>query len=191
MGQQRDTLRVVILVEEAPTTKHGIPGKLARIYGLLGHVAPVTLTGKQIYREVCEAKKPWDIPLNNNLLQVGKHCEQQLPVEYEVPRPITQYQEEIEEVELHAFGYASGQVVGAAVYSVVRQRSGTTQQLVAAKSRLAKGLMIPGLELVGAHMATNLLVNVRNALNNVTTPQLYMMDRQYGRTILDQGKWPV
>ena len=99
--------------------------------------------------------------------------EQQLPVECEVPRPITRYQEEIEEVELHAFGYASGQVVGAAVYSVVRQRSGTTQQLVAAKSRLATGLMIPRLELVGAHMATNLLVNVRNALDNVPTPQLY------------------
>ena len=77
------------------------------------------------------------------------------------------------EVELHAFRYASGQVVGAAVYSVVRQRSGTTQQLVAAKSRLAKGLMIPRLELVGGHMPTNLLVNVINALDNVPTPQLY------------------
>ena len=172
--KQRDTLKVVIPVEEAPPTKRGILGKLARIYDPLGLVAPVTLTGKQIYREVCEAKIPWDIPLNNNLLQVWKHWEQQLPVEYEVPRSITLYQEEIEEVELHAFGDASGQGVGAAVYSVVRQRSGTTQQLVAAKSRLAKkGLTIPWLELVGAHMATNLLINVRNALDNVPAPQLY------------------
>jgi hypothetical protein len=36
---------------------------------------------------------------------------------------------------------------------------GTTQQLVAVKSRLAKkGLTIPRLELVEAHMATNLLI---------------------------------
>ena len=77
-------------------------------------------------------------------------------------------------VELHAFGDASGPGVGAAVYSVVRQRSGTTQQLVAAKSRLAKkGLTIHRLELVGAHMAMNLLVNVHNAPDNVPTPQLY------------------
>ena len=49
----------------------------------------------------------------------------------------------------------------------------TTFGLVAAKSHLAKkGLMIPRLEVVGAHMAINLLVNVRNALDNVPTPQL-------------------
>ena len=173
-NKQRDTLYVVMPVEEVPPTKRGMLGKLARIYDPLGFVAPLTLIGKQIYREVCEAKIPWDTPLNNNLLRVWKHWEQQLPVEYEVSRSITPYQEEIEEVELHAFGDASGQGVGAAVYSVVRQRSGTTQQLVAAKSRLAKkGLTIPGLELVGAHMALNLLVNVRNALDNVSTPQLY------------------
>ena len=173
-NKQRDTLYVVMPVEGAPPTKRGILGKLARIYDPLGFVAPLTLIGKRIYREVCEAKIPWETQLNNNLLRVWKHWKQQLPVEYEVPRPITPYHEEIEEVELHAFGDASGQGVGVAVYSVVRQRSGTTQQLVAAKSRFAKkGLTIPRLELVGAHMAMNLLVNVRNALDNVPTPQLY------------------
>ena len=46
------------------------------------------------------------------------------------------------------------------------QRS--TQQLVAAKSRLAKtDLSILRLELVSAHMATNLLVNVCSALPQI------------------------
>ena len=80
----------------------------------------------------------------------------------------------MEEVELHAFGDASTRGVGAAVYAVVRQHSGTTQQLVAAKGRLAKqGLTIPRLELIAAHMATNLLVNVCNALDNLPTPRTY------------------
>ena len=66
---------------------------------------------------------------------------------------------------LHAFGDASIKGVSAAVYSVVNQPSGTTQTLVAAKSRLAKrNLTIPRLELTGAHMAVNLLANVRQAL---------------------------
>ena len=53
----------------------------------------------------------------------------------------------------------------AAVYAVVQQESGTVQDLVAAKSRLAKtNLTIPRLELVAGHMAVNLAVNVRNAL---------------------------
>ena len=43
-----------------------------------------------------------------------------------------------------------------------------------AKSRLAKrSLTVPRLELVGAHMATNLAVNVRNALPKVPVPSIH------------------
>ena len=51
------------------------------------------------------------------------------------------------------------------LYSVVRQEGGITQTLVSTKARLAKrDLTVTGLELVSTHMATNLVVNVRNAL---------------------------
>ena len=51
------------------------------------------------------------------------------------------------------------------MYAVVEQASGTNQGLVTAKARLPKqGLTIPRLELVAAHMAANLVVNVREAL---------------------------
>lgn len=172
--KQRDTLSVVIPTEEVQPTKRSILAKLAKIYDPLGLVAPITLTGKQIYRDVCETKAPWDAQLKGDLLQQWKKWEQQLPQERLVPRAIARFQEDIEEVELHSFGDASKGGVGAAVYAVVRQQSGITQQLVAAKSRLAKqGLTIPRLELVSAHMATNLLMNVRNALDNITPPKLY------------------
>ena len=75
------------------------------------------------------------------------------------------YQEPIEKIKLHAFGDASRDGVGAAIYAVVTQASGISQGLVTAKSRLAKqGLTIPRLELVAGHMAVNLAVNVREAL---------------------------
>lgn len=77
-------------------------------------------------------------------------------------------------MELHSFGDASERGVGAAVYAVVRQPSGNTQRLVVAKNRLAKqGLTIPRLELIAAHMATNLLINVRNALDNLPSPKVF------------------
>ena len=172
--KQRDTLSVVIPTEEVQPTKRSILAKLAKIYDPLGLVAPITLTGKQIYRDVCETKAPWDAQLKGDLLQQWKKWEQQLPQERLVPRAIARFEEDIEEVELHSFRDASKGGVGAAVYAVVRQQSGITQQLVAAKSRLAKqGLTIPRLELVSAHMATNLLMNVRNALDNITPPKLY------------------
>ncbi|XP_046862793.1 uncharacterized protein LOC124456377 [Xenia sp. Carnegie-2017] len=46
--------------------------------------------------------------------------------------------------------------------------------LIAGKSRLAKeDLTVPRLELVSAHMAANLLVNVRNALDHLSRPQSF------------------
>ena len=97
-----------------------------------------------------------------------------LPKEETIPRPIVKYREPVLNVELHTFGDASTKGVGAVVYSVVRQKSGNTQQLVTAKSRLAiEGLTIPRLELISAHMATNLVKNVQNALQNLPGPTIY------------------
>lgn len=69
---------------------------------------------------------------------------------------------------LHAFGDASKLGVSAAVHAVVEQDNGTTQGLVCAKSRLAKqSLTIPRLELVAAHMVTNLAVNAERVIDTV------------------------
>ena len=72
------------------------------------------------------------------------------------------------------FGDASTQEIGAAVYSVIRKPSGVTQRLVAAKARQAKqGLTVIRLELVSAHAATNLVVNVSHALQGRPQPMIY------------------
>ena len=64
--------------------------------------------------------------------------------------------------------------VGVAVYSVIHQKSGVTQSLVTAKARLAKkDLTIPRSELLSAHMATNLVLNMKNALTVLTEPAVY------------------
>jgi hypothetical protein len=132
------------------------------------------LEGKLLFRDVCDAKLPWDVEINKEQLKRWRTWEQSLPVEEEVPRSVARYQEPIDEIALHSFGDASTKGVGTAVYAVVRQQSGTTHQLVAAKSRLAKrNLSVPRLELVGAHMATNLLVNVRDALPKEPQPLMF------------------
>lgn len=64
--------------------------------------------------------------------------------------------------------------VRAVLYSVVRQEGGITQTLVSTKARLAKrDLTVTGLELVSTHMATNLVVNVRNALKDLPEPTVF------------------
>ena len=163
--KQTDEIGVAFPADVVQPTKRGILGKVAKIYDPLGLVAPVTLQGKLLYRDACEEKCAWDAPLSAGLVQQWQKWEQSLPKQVNCPRSLTRAQEPIDNIELHAFGDASGKGVGAAVYAVVKQPTVVNQGLVAAKARLAKqGLTIPRRELVSGHMAVNLLSNVREAL---------------------------
>ena len=135
-------------------TKREILAKLAKVYDPLGLASPSVLQGKQIFREICDAKVSWDSPIPEDLRTQFQRWEESLPAEVTTSRPIAPYREAVCSLELHAFGDASTHGVGAAVYSVVRQRGGITQTLVTGNARLAKkDLMTPRLELVSAHIA--------------------------------------
>ena len=161
-----DTLSMTFPTSPVEITKRGILANLAQVYDPLGVVSPVMLDGKRIYPEACNQKIAWDAPLPEAIALQWTKWENQLPASVSTRRSIPTFQEPIQEIQLHAFGDASGYGVCAAVYAVVTQKSGITQGLVTAKSRLAKqGLTIPRLELVSGHMAANLAVNVRKALD--------------------------
>ena len=102
---------------------------------------------------------PWDKEITSELLAKWISWEQNLPKEVETTRSLVGYEEEIEAIDLHAFGDASGKGVSSVVYAVTEQQSG--------KSRLAKkGLTIPGLELVAGNKSTNLMgFPVRNTFS--------------------------
>ena len=146
-------------------TKRTVLGRLARIYDPLGIAGLLTLIGKQIYRAACDTKQAWDVDLPHQLQRKYRAWETALPKALTVKRSLVNYQEPITAATLHAFGDASANGVAAVVYSVFEQLSGVTQRLIAARTRLAKrGLTIPRLELVGSHMAVNLLSNVYRSL---------------------------
>ena len=135
---------------------------------------PFTLQGKLIYRDICHQELPWDAQLTRNLTERVKKWEQTLPTGVMVPRPVMNFREPVRSLELRAFGDVGKQGVGTAVYAVIQQSSGTTQSLVAARGRLAKqGLIVPRLELISAHMATNLVINLKKALNDLPSPRVY------------------
>ena len=84
-----------------------------------------------------------------------------------VKHTIATFREAIDSIQLHALGDASSKGVCTAVYAVVSQESGTSQGLITSKSWLSqKNLTIARRELVAGHMAVNLAVNVRNALQS-------------------------
>ena len=107
----------------------------------------------------------WDAQLPSELFNKWLKWESKLPASVSTARALPKYREEVSNIDLHCFGDVSGSGVSAAVYAVVSQPSGNSVGLVAARARLAKqGLTIPHLELVSGHMAMNLIVNVKEAL---------------------------
>ena len=163
-----DTLHVCFPATPAEQTKRGILTNLAKVYDPLGIVSPAMLEGKVLYR-VLHRGESLGCPLVRRDHEEWKKWERSLPEAVSVRCTIPLYQEEIDQIQLHALGDASGRGVCAAVYAAVKQASGISQGLVAAKSRLAKqGLTIPWLELVSGHIAVNLITNVPQALEGLT-----------------------
>ena len=171
-NKEADTIGVNFPSDKTESTKQGILGKVAKIYDPLGLVAPVTLTGKLLYRDICNAKLAWDTKLPYELSRKLMKWEESLPTSAMTKRSLPSQREEITDIHLHSFGNASGKGVAAAVYAVVFQPSKVSQGLIAAKARLAKqGLTIPRLELVSGHMAVNLISNVKIALKGFNVSQ--------------------
>ena len=108
----------------AEETKRGILGNLTKVYDPLGIVSPVMLEWKLLYRESCFRKTAWDVPLPEEIADQWRKWEKGLPDEVSLKRSIPLYQEEIDEIQFHAFADASCRGVCAAVYTVVKQESG-------------------------------------------------------------------
>jgi hypothetical protein len=90
--KQSDMLKISFPSEEVPAMKRGILSKLAKIYDPLGLVSPLTLEGKLLFRDVWDAKLPWDVEINKEQLKRWRTWEQSLPVEEEVPRSVAKIQ---------------------------------------------------------------------------------------------------
>ena len=167
-----DTIEVAFPAPIVKVTKREILKKIAKIYDPSGLDSPVTLAGKMLYRETCDAQVPWDCDLPRELKNAWENWERMLTGKVEVPRSLVEYREEILSIDPRAFGDASSN--SAAVYAVTQQSSGITQGLVTSKSRLAKkSLTIPKLELVAGHMATNLVDKLKEALKGFPIGSVY------------------
>ena len=173
-NKAKDTLKIEFSGKGAEATKRGVLHYLATIFDPLGFVSPLTLKGRFVFRDACEANIPWDKELPTSLQHQWRKFKMHLPRQFEIPRSLVAFQEEIEAIDLHIFGDTSGSGTATVMYAVVFQKSGTNQGLVAAKARLArKNLTIPRLELASAHMAANLAQNVLDALQGMPVRQVY------------------
>ena len=139
---------------------------MASIYDPLGIISPCHALGKIIYSELCDEEIPWDVEdpgyLENKFVKWVRDASS---FKNEIWRSVALNKKSITAVDLYVFGDASIIASCAVVYAVVYQPSVRNQELVLNESRVSKkSLTIPRLELVSAHMASNLIENVKGAL---------------------------
>eukprot|EP00112_Aurelia_sp_Birch-Aquarium-sp1_P001131 Seg1117.2 transcript_id=Seg1117.2/GoldUCD/mRNA.D3Y31 product="hypothetical protein" protein_id=Seg1117.2/GoldUCD/D3Y31 len=137
-SKSEDKIAVTFPTKFGETTKRGVLQTLASIYDPIGIVSPVTLRGKVLFRELCDAKISWDQELPDNIAKRWKRYTENLPIKMEVVRSLCTYRETIDSIELHAFGDASEVGTSACVYAVVHQSSGISQAVALKKPPTAK-----------------------------------------------------
>ena len=127
-------------------TKRKMISTINSLYDVLGWVAPITITGKLIFSDVCNKKLTWDEPVPRDVEKRWKDWMYMLEQSKNtvVPRAV--------------------QTICAVEYTNTKPVS---QHLFAAKSRIApKGQSVPRLELTAAFMLAKLLSNILISLEN-------------------------
>ena len=194
-NKEKDNISVVKLItKEKRPTKRNILSELASVYDPIGQISPSHLIGKILYREVCELKIPWDEVVPLPIKQKWDKWKLDIETKVEIPRSIPLKQESVTMVDLHVFGDASVLGCCAAAYVVVHQPSNVNQDLIASKSRLSKrDMTIPRLELIAAHMATNLTANIKEALprQNIRSVTCWTDNTVVLLWLKDKGRYKV
>jgi len=184
-NKERDELSVdftkcIDRAENQKVTKRTIISTINYVFDVLGLVSPVLIIAKLLFSQACLLKLSWDEEVPSELLNQWTKWIRELKKHMclSVPRCCIFQSKDRRCTYIHGFSDASKQAVSAVVYVVVKASDGSSSQnLLVSKSRVApKGLTIPRLELVGAHLLANLISHVTQALRN------YEFERIYGWT---------
>ena len=153
-------------VAECPLTKRKMLSAVNGVHDLLGVAAPVVITEKILYSEICLHDLKWDeqVPDDisrswNKWLRGLEEC----PV-LSVPRSVVNT--DVTNIVLYGFSDASKLAVSAAIYALVFHKVvPVCQNLLVAKSRIApRELSIPRLELIAKHTLSKLMNHVTKVL---------------------------
>lgn len=149
-----------------PLTKRKIIAGINSIYDVLGWSAPVTITAKIIFSEVCLLQLHWDEQVPEEISRKWKTWVNTLKRASTITIPRCVFATYRTHFELHGFADASKVAVCASIYVLTYQDSvPVDQKLLVAKSRIApKDVSIPQLELVAALTLAKLQNNVSKAL---------------------------
>ncbi|KAL0810543.1 hypothetical protein ABMA28_010663 [Loxostege sticticalis] len=140
-------------------TKRSILSTVARLWDIMGFVAPTVVYAKLLIKQLWLLHLDWDDVPPPSIIKMWKQFCTELPSlnELRIPRHVGAFENSV--ITLLGFSDASENAYGAVVYLHVSTVAGNTVQLVCAKTKVAptKPVSIARLELCGAVLMSKLL----------------------------------
>lgn len=152
-------------------TKRNILSCVAKIWDVMGFVAPVVLYAKLIIKQLWLCECDWDDTPPEDIVRVWSRFREELPLlsEIKIPRYVGINTDSV--VTVLGFADASEKAYGGVVYFHVQNSDGNTLSLISAKSKVSprKVVSLARLELcailVLAQLIKNIVVACQNRIN--------------------------
>ncbi|XP_074518426.1 uncharacterized protein LOC141784488 [Halichoeres trimaculatus] len=168
---ETDSFTYLVSSKQKPFTKRGVLSTVNSLYDPLGFVAPITMQGKAMVRELSSEQSDWDAPLDPkkemewNLWKKSLEALEDLPIQRSyMPVSLSSTNRK----ELCIFSDASTIAIGAVAYLRAMDSEGQTHVgFVMGKSKLAPrpAHTVPRLELCAAVLAVELYDLIRDELD--------------------------
>lgn len=158
----RDTLTFNIPESQKPFTRRGVLSTINSLFDPLGILAPVTVQGRLLLRELVSQGTDWDTPLPEEKFMKWQGWQDSLQElnELNIPRTYASFSlTRAKSTELCIFSDASVKAIAAVAYLKVKAEDGLLEvSFVLGKAKLAPlaELTIPRLELCAAVLATEI-----------------------------------
>ena len=168
-----DTFTFQIEDDHKPFTRRGVLSTVNSLYDPLGFLAPITVHGRLILRELTTQAEDWDSPLPKDMEIEWTRWKQSLQdlEGLQIPRPYTSFSTSgALRRELCVFADASVKAIAAVAYIKVTSHQEQTEiGFVFGKAKLAPqpGLTIPRLELCAAVLAVEIAEMVVTEMDTV------------------------
>ncbi|XP_013855911.1 uncharacterized protein LOC106511713, partial [Austrofundulus limnaeus] len=153
-----DTFTFKVDEDQKPFTRRGVLSMVNSLYDPLGFLAPITIQGRQILRELTSLTDNWDAPLPDDTK--AEWCKWKDSLQklqsLQIQHPYTSLSTtNAQKRELFIFADASVKAIAAVAYIKVSTSESTEIGFVFGKTKLApqSGLTIPRLELCAAVLA--------------------------------------
>lgn len=170
-----DLFSLKICTPDERCTKRNILSCVARLWDLMGFVAPVILYAKLLIRELWLINCDWDELPPDNIVKLWQHYREELPTleQLKIPRHVDIKSTSV--VNIIAFADASEKAYGGVVYFHVQNDHVNSVHLISAKSKVAprKVVSLARLELCAALVLAKLVSIIidacskRHKINNV------------------------